>query len=677
MENNSVNREMLNEFKEFQVKQHELADILSSASTITQKLNMSKEKDLNELSMKVRSDSFKVMVTGTFKNGKSTFINALLGEEILPAYAVPTTAVINEIKYGKEKRAVLYFCDPLPEQLPDSIPDKTLRYMERYKGKSIPPMEIPYDEIEDYVVIPIGADAKQYKLSSPYKKVEVFYPLEILKNGVEIIDSPGLNESVVRTHVTMDYLNSVDAVIFVLTASQIASNSEMTFLEENLKGNGFEDVLFVVNRFDELRTPRDQEKIRQYARVKIDEIYPGADIFFLSSLNALEGRLNGDSHKLEDSRFLEMETRLTEFLTCDKGRAKLLQPAKQVRRILSSEALGKVIPQERKLLDNSLTQVTETYNELKPQLDSLNSEKIIKGNKLRERIDRTSRKFERMAKQNIKDIALWIPEWVNEYTPDNSLGVIPTKNSVTRVVNEISEYLSDKMEKYQNDWRNNILQPEIAEEAENIFSEAESNFASIFNSLDKIDLSLNGEGCLPEQPTFWGRVVGGVGGFLLGGYVGAVEGGLNGFNENLVKHIVFRIGGTVALYMLSVFNPITFIALIVGSGFIGRSGKKPIEKLKREISQQAVEQLLTEADDSAADMADDINEKLTEVASQILKSVDDRINDLDKQMKFVLDQKKKGEETVANRRNELDSCQNEIQSLDDRLDKLIFSLLGV
>ena len=53
---------------------------------------------LKQLHQRVQSDRFKIMVLGEFKRGKSTFINALLGEEILPAYAVPCTAIINEIK---------------------------------------------------------------------------------------------------------------------------------------------------------------------------------------------------------------------------------------------------------------------------------------------------------------------------------------------------------------------------------------------------------------------------------------------------------------------------------------------------------------------------------------------------------------------------------------------------
>ena len=64
---------------------------------------------LLDLKRKLENDNFKVLVIGEFKNGKSTFINSLMGDKVLPAYSTPCTAVINEVIYGKEKRAVLYF----------------------------------------------------------------------------------------------------------------------------------------------------------------------------------------------------------------------------------------------------------------------------------------------------------------------------------------------------------------------------------------------------------------------------------------------------------------------------------------------------------------------------------------------------------------------------------------
>src|SRR5215471_17491777 len=90
----------------------------------------------------VRQDTFKVLVLGEFKTGKSTFINALLGEAVLPSYAVPTTAIINEIKWGEERRALLHF-----------------------RSEEKEPLDIPVDQLEDYVVIKSSEDEVA---SSPY-----------------------------------------------------------------------------------------------------------------------------------------------------------------------------------------------------------------------------------------------------------------------------------------------------------------------------------------------------------------------------------------------------------------------------------------------------------------------------------------------------------------------------
>jgi ribosome biogenesis GTPase A len=135
----------------------------------------------------VQSTNFKVMILGEFKRGKSTFINALLGEEILPAFATPCTAIINEVKWGERQRAVLHF-----------------NQVDGQEKKE--PKEIPVDEIEEYVVIKEDVDQSQAINESPYEKLELFWPLELCKDRVEIIDSPGLNEHKTRQQVTESYL---------------------------------------------------------------------------------------------------------------------------------------------------------------------------------------------------------------------------------------------------------------------------------------------------------------------------------------------------------------------------------------------------------------------------------------------------------------------------------------
>ena len=53
-------------------------------------------------------DSFTVVIMGNFSSGKTTMINALIGERLLPMSATPTTAVMTELHYGENKKIVLY-----------------------------------------------------------------------------------------------------------------------------------------------------------------------------------------------------------------------------------------------------------------------------------------------------------------------------------------------------------------------------------------------------------------------------------------------------------------------------------------------------------------------------------------------------------------------------------------
>lgn len=672
MENNNI----INNFKEYKKNQQELAEILKEASIVTSGLNMSKEKELSELSEKTQNDTFKIMVTGTFKNGKSTFINALLGEEILPAYALPCTAVINEVKYGTEKKAILYFRNPLPDPLPDKLAEKAVRHMDKYKGGTIPPLEIPYDEIEDYVVIPMGADEKQMKLQSPYEKVELFYPLELLQNGVEIIDSPGLNEDETRTRVTMDYLGKVDAVLYVLNASAICAGDEMKFVQNDLKGNQFDSVFFVVNRFDQIR-PREQPQIRQYAEIKIKEYYPHPELFCISALNALDGRLGHDEALLEKSGIIPLERRLTEFLTKEKGKAKLVSPAKSVRQILSREALEMVIPRERTLLETSLADVKARYDSIKPRVELVAKEKEQKEREMETKIERVGRKFERLAKSQINDMMNSIPAWVEEFTPTTSLGVVPTKEKTKQAATEISDYIEEKISDAQNDWKREVLAPEMEEEARSIFDAAEKDFSKIYDDIDSMNVELTGKEYNANPVPFWQRVAGVAGGLALGNIGLAVSGGVNGIGKEFAKTLAFQLGAGFVLALLNLFNPITFIGVIVAAVLfnIGKGSSRAMETLKSQVSEQAVKNMSEKAEQQAKDLADGIMDRLNEVKDQIVDSVSKELSDLDNQVKAIIEEKEKGEVSVKTRKESLDESEKKIHALNARLDKLIFSMV--
>lgn len=673
------------EYQKYLKYKTELAEILQEASEVTSGLNMSKEKELAQLSEKTRSDTFKIMVTGTFKNGKSTFINALLGEEILPAYALPCTAVINELKYGTEKRAILYFRNPLPNPLPEKLAEKAVRHMEKYKGGVIPPLEIPYDEIEDYVVIPMDmADenlAKQAKLQSPYAKVEVFYPLELLQNGVEIIDSPGLNEDEMRTRVTQEYLQKVDAILYVLNAGAICAQDEMAFVERDLLGNDFQSIFFVVNKFDTI-SPREQPKIQKFAELKLKDLYQEMqekkqpELFCLSAQQALDGRLDQDAGLLEKSGMMPLKRRLAEFLTREKGRAKLATPAKQVRGILSREALETVIPKERALLEVPLEGLKKKHDSIKPRLDAKVKEKNQKERDLIERIERSSRKFERLAATQMNQIVNAIPAWVKDFEPATGLGAVPTKKKMEQVVGEISVHIQEKISEEQKNWQKDVLEPEIEEVADGIFSDAEKYFGQIFAEIDDINVELTGGDYQAVQIPFWKRVAGVAGGLFLDPSL-IVVGGINGIGKSFAKTVAFEIGAYTALMLLGLFNPVTIVmvmAAAIGGNLISGSSNA-LRTLKEHVTEQAVNAMKEKGPEQAKEIADGIRQKFQEKADEIVESVSKELADVEEQLNAVIREKEKGEKEVELRKESLKESEKKIHALNRRLDDLIFALV--
>ena len=671
MDNN--NYEQYAAYKE---KQTELAGMLDRAAEVISELNMTQfGENLKRLSEKVHNETFKVQVVGTFKNGKSTFINSLLGEEILPAYALPATAVINEVKWGDTKKAVVFFRDPLPEKLPASIPSKASSHINRFSGRSIPPLDIPYDEIEEYTVIPIGENPTEMLLESPYEKIELYWPLPLLENGVEIIDSPGLNEHTTRTKVTMNYLTKADAILFVLNAQALCSQEEMKFIENNLKGNGFLDPFFVVNRWDVIRE-KERPQMQKFAQMKLGE-YSSNEMYYVSALNALDGKMQKDDALLASSGLREFEARLSDFLTRQKGKAKLAQPARDLKRILADEALFKVIPMQREMLSTSLDEVKERYKHAQPKLNDLKMKKEQLRSRLLLRIEQFKPELKRISNRNIIDMTDSIPEWVNEYTPAASVGLIPTKAKINAVVEEISAYICERIEEQQIDWRKNVLEPIISEKTTDIFESVETDLSKIFDEIDSVNIELSGSEIKPKPVPVWQRVVGVLGGLAIGDLGILASGSINGISKEMAKTAVIEIGAGFILSFLGLLNPVTLIAVMAGAVIFNlKQGESNIiKKIKTAVSTEMVNQLSAKSEENADSLSEGVINKFNEIANQIVSAVDIEISEAEGQINGIIAEMEKGKENIARREAEINDCENKIKQLSSQLDSLIFELV--
>jgi GTPase SAR1 family protein len=671
----ALNHEQLNKFRK---QKERLGTMLADSANVISKLNMTSASDtLSKLSEKVNNDTFKIQVVGTFNNGKSSVINALLGEEVLPAYVLPTTAVINEVKYGEKKEAILYFRNPLPEKLPNSLSPKAKSHMEKYNNQNIPPLVIDYNEIEDYVVIPIGEDPTEMLMESPYEKVELFWPLEMLKQGVEIIDTPGLNESETRAKVTMEYLAKADAILLVLAADKLCAQDEMDFIENNLNAYGFTDLFFVVNRFD-LIPERQKDCVRQFAEMKLSH-YSTNKIYYISALKAIEGTIQNDYPKVETSGILPFVSNLTDFLTKDKGKIKLSQPARKLKHIINNEALYKIIPSQRAMLDSSLDDVKDRYEKAKPQLETLKTKRNQIVKKLNSRIEQSRYEFQRAINNNTFAIANMIPCWIDSFNPKGSFIPLHPKESAKKITLEISDYITQKIQEQQKKWKDEVMLPLANEKAQYIFDSADKDLTNLYSQLDSITVALSGNQDIETKIVpLWQRIAGAGAGVLLGMPDVAIAGGMTGLTKDLIKNLGIVIGTEAILILIvGALNPLVLIggmiAGLLGGGALNSS--TTVGKIKKKLAEQYVNSICKNAEENSVSFASKICQQLSDISDDISTAVEGEIKNVEQQVNGIIKEMEKGQSNIDARKKVLDSCEANIKDICSDLDAFTFDLI--
>lgn len=165
------------------------------------------------------SDECRVAVVGEFKRGKSSVINALLGEDILPTFLNPWTAVKTEVQFSQDEEAILTFTN----------------------GEH---RVIPFSELQDWLT-------KKNENSNLIEQALVRYPSDFLMDtGVILLDTPGLNDDGVLDERTFAAMRHIDMLLWVLSPDSPFSNSEAAYLKRMVIEANIHSVLFVINRID-------------------------------------------------------------------------------------------------------------------------------------------------------------------------------------------------------------------------------------------------------------------------------------------------------------------------------------------------------------------------------------------------------------------------------------------
>ncbi len=666
-------------FQSYSENRQKLQEIFADANQLFTELGTQTElQQMLKNADSLNRDSFKVLVCGEFNRGKSTFINALLGEEVLPTDVVPCTAIINAIKYSEEKKAVLHFAQPLPEKMPKIAKD-VAAHIAKYKNEHlIPPLEIPVDSIEEFVAIP-----DQYKTASifesPFSFVEIYWPIDLCKNRVEIIDSPGLNEHGTRTKVTTDYLSQVDAVIFVIACQSLASQSELQVISDSIIACGHEEIFFVCNCFDAIRD-RDKPRIMEYAKNSLgDKTTLDNGIHFLSALNALEAKMDNDDSLLEESGFPGLEKSLISFLVNDRGRLKLLRPAAALKRQVNT-VLRETIPMQRGMLTTDLSALQKKYEEEKPKLDDAERRRLLVREKNTGKCVRIKDYVRREVKAYISTLAHEIPDLINGYETETSisfLSISNTKKQCEEMTKELMAKLEADISIKQKEWAQSVLLSEIENRIQDMYDSSQVDLEKFLKTIDEIKDSLSDNGVNDDQRDVpaWERIVAAGVGFALLFQGSIIQAGQEGF-KGLVKSLLPQLGTALLLGFLGFTNPWIFIPALFATGGISAflSNSKLEEKLREKLGNTVKESLLAASDEKAEKAMEKIAESLDAIVEQVDSGMKGEIDSIKENVDEILKVKKEGEEKAKAREQNLLAQQKKAEKIVDSIEEFIEQL---
>jgi len=275
---------------------------------------------------KVRELEFNVAVTGVINAGKSTLLNALLGKKILGASNVPETVNLTVLKYAPKPFAKVNFWSEAELKELGIAQDKDNDIAEIYggagvkfesetaqnlkvkfnaEGESEPKFEsssvseicseppasktVKTDEIKRYT----SADSKYAKF---VKSVELYENLELLKDNVRIIDTPGIDDAVAaREELVRRFMRECDLMVHLMNVSQSATQKDLDFIVSSLQNSHAVKLAVLLTHADVLKEGELNE-VAAYAKKSVEErtreLGIGAEFFAVSAKSYFEGGQN-------------------------------------------------------------------------------------------------------------------------------------------------------------------------------------------------------------------------------------------------------------------------------------------------------------------------------------------------------------------------------------------------
>jgi Dynamin family len=283
-------------------------------------------EDAEALAQRVTEGRFYLACIGQFKRGKSTLLNALLGDRILPTGVLPLTTVPTVVRYGTSRRARV-----------------------RFSGEKW--IDLAPEDLAQYVSEELNPENKQGVVG-----VEVFSPSPLLADGMCFVDTPGLGSVFAgNTAATQAFVPHIDAAIIVVGADPPIAGEELALVSAIGKQVG--NLVVVMNKSD--RTSGEEREIARSFTKKMLERQLGRSVGPIYEVSA-EGHLRNEGPERDWGQLIGA----LEGLVRESGGELVQSAAERGFKRLSEELLA-IIAEERDALVRPIEESEQRIRKLR------------------------------------------------------------------------------------------------------------------------------------------------------------------------------------------------------------------------------------------------------------------------------------------------------------------------
>ena len=381
----------------FKVLKSKIEDLLSEL-----KNDLSNSEILDELKGTqnyLDNQKFSIGITGVMNAGKSTMLNALMGREILGSAVVPETANLTIVKHNPTDNAKVFYWNQQEwdrilksaeqlESMRDFVNETNRIFGDELKNYIRPVSR--FDEVDINDLSSYTSAESSGKKCNLVKYVELGSKLDFLSDGIEIVDTPGLDDPVIqREEITKEYISACDMMLHLMNVSQSATLKDVEFIIDALLYQNISKLLVVITRADTVSKEQLEEVINytkssierqlkaQNKDSKLDYILKTIKFIPISGKMALLHRTGREQeaidagYSIEDTGILEIEQYLNETLfgsNSQKGEL-VIQSSKN--------QLQKIIEKQNSFYNYELKLLSKSKDELEKELVDFNKRKAV------------------------------------------------------------------------------------------------------------------------------------------------------------------------------------------------------------------------------------------------------------------------------------------------------------